>query len=154
VVALLDNPAHTGGQLPQESDPRTRANVIGILLELAAVRANKHLGGQDIDGKVAQVSERLLLVLGQTGSIEGPEGSDEGSLNHWVSTHMAVLYGMKQALVVLDSASPTATQLKTKTTELDSLVQATRKRLAKETSGLGRPSKSTDLYKRLFPEDS
>ncbi|KAI9802367.1 MAG: hypothetical protein M1833_001873 [Piccolia ochrophora] len=59
VCALLDDKEHCGGQQISSSDPRVRPEVVGVLLELAAVRALRRYGGKDEDGMVALYVERL-----------------------------------------------------------------------------------------------
>ncbi|RAL66521.1 hypothetical protein DID88_006211 [Monilinia fructigena] len=64
VVDLLEDPKHAGHKGPllaeDANDVRALPEVIGILLQLAAVRAVKHTDGKDVDGKVATYTTRLL----------------------------------------------------------------------------------------------
>ncbi|QSZ32620.1 hypothetical protein DSL72_002199 [Monilinia vaccinii-corymbosi] len=64
VVDLLQDPRHAGdeGSLPTENgnDVRALPEVIGILLQLAAVHAVKYKNGKDVDGKVATYTTRLF----------------------------------------------------------------------------------------------
>ncbi|KAK4542289.1 hypothetical protein LTR36_006942 [Oleoguttula mirabilis] len=57
---LLETEEHGGGRYLREHDPRRRAEVLGVFLELAAVHAYKFQGGKDVDGKVKIYAERLL----------------------------------------------------------------------------------------------
>lgn len=64
VVDLLEDPKHAGHKGPllaeDANDVRALPEVIGVLLQLAAVRAVKHTDGKDVDGKVATYATRLL----------------------------------------------------------------------------------------------
>ncbi|KAI9651109.1 hypothetical protein NHQ30_001146 [Ciborinia camelliae] len=64
VVDLLEDPSHADHQgyviSKDANDVSALPEVIGILLQLAAVRAVKHTNGQDVDGKVATYTTRLL----------------------------------------------------------------------------------------------
>ncbi|TGO69640.1 hypothetical protein BOTNAR_0008g00050 [Botryotinia narcissicola] len=64
VADLLEDPRHAGDKGPLlaegANDVRALPEVIGILLQLAAVRAVKHTDGKDLDGKVATYATRLL----------------------------------------------------------------------------------------------
>ncbi|KAF7859652.1 hypothetical protein EAF04_008731 [Stromatinia cepivora] len=64
VADLLEDPRHAGDKGPllveDGNDVRALPEVIGVLLQLAAVRAIKHTDGKDVDGKVATYTTRLL----------------------------------------------------------------------------------------------
>lgn len=62
VVELLEDPAHSGGSKVGKMDPRAQPDIIGIVLELAAVRASRHLSGKDEDGKALAYAERLIAT--------------------------------------------------------------------------------------------
>lgn len=68
VALLLENPLHSGGgEVKSLEDPRIQPDVIGVLLETAAIKAlrekeqdqDQDQDGKD-DGKVAQYAERLM----------------------------------------------------------------------------------------------
>lgn len=65
VLELMDEPEHCGNSTVGPEDPRADPSLIGIPLELAAVRAKNHLGGSDKDGVVAMYLARLLPALQQ-----------------------------------------------------------------------------------------
>jgi hypothetical protein len=161
VSAMMDDTAHTGGTFEIGlKDPRTTPEVIGVLLELAAVRASKHLGGQDKDGKVADYAQRLLLCLsqsaessaaGQTGAFRKPEDGGK-SLSRWISTHAPILYGMKEAIVVLGPESAITSQLAATAAELESLIQTYGKEVAVMTQGAENVPNGVLIYEKLFPK--
>ncbi|KAK4953956.1 hypothetical protein LTR10_008560 [Elasticomyces elasticus] len=64
VAVLLETLEHGGGKSRGRGDARTRAEVIGVFLELSAVRAYKYQDGKDTDGKVKMYAERLLACIG------------------------------------------------------------------------------------------
>ena len=86
-------------------DLRGRPEVIGQLLELAAVRASKYLGGKDVDGKVEMYATSLLAAL-QNGV--GNYRRDD----HFLKEFTPVVYGIKVAETVLGSTSDVIVQLK------------------------------------------
>ena len=65
VVELMDHPGHCGRNAASANDPRAEPYVIGIPLELAAVRAKNHLGGVDEGGLVSMYTKRLLAAFEQ-----------------------------------------------------------------------------------------
>ncbi len=69
VGLLLETEEHGGGKTRRAGDSRQRPEVIGVVLELAAVRAYKHQGGKDIDGKVKMYTERLLACIGDQAQV-------------------------------------------------------------------------------------
>ena len=86
-------------------DIRGRPEVIGQVLELAAVRASRHLGGKDLDGKVEALAKSLLATL-QNGI--GTYRRDD----HYIKEFVPVVYGIKVAQEVLDPTSDDVVQLK------------------------------------------
>ena len=92
IAQHLDRPAHCGdGTLPPGQDPRVQPSTIGLLLLLSAVRATKHLNGQDTDQRVMKYSECLkknwfrasIIVpdLGESGASAVQNAADIG--NDW-----------------------------------------------------------------------
>jgi hypothetical protein len=60
---MLEDERHAGSKLIKgHQDPRVQPQVIGLVLQMAAVRAERHLAGKDEDGKVAKYAERLLAL--------------------------------------------------------------------------------------------
>lgn len=165
VMAMMEDPKHTAGSLVGVEDPRTKADVIGVLLELAAVRASRHLGGKDKEGKVAKYAEMFLDSLNSpisSSSFEPYSGEEAGgfrkpdphgkALSRWVSTHTPILFGIKEAIVVLGSESGLTSGLQAKADELEGLIRVYGEALAKATVNSDTPPKGIQLYKRLFPE--
>lgn len=141
VVEMMEDEKHAGSRfLAGEDDPRLQLEVIGVLLELAAVRAVKHTESRDVDGKVAQYGGRLLgspLEFKTTG-----EGEYE--LNSWLWGHVPILHGIYEALKVLDASSDIAEGLKTKSELLDSMVSTAYEKLA-DISSKKQTSEQTSL---------
>jgi hypothetical protein len=128
VVALMEDPKHAGNKvLAGENDPRLQPEVIGILLELAAVRAVKHLESRDVDGKVAEYGARLV---GTRLEFKTPAEETEYELNPWLVAHVQVLHGIYEALKVLESSSAVAEGLQKKGEVLDVMVSTYYEKLA------------------------
>jgi len=64
VSLMLEMEEHGGGRFMRKRDPRTRPEVVGVFLELAAVYAYKHQDGKDVDGSVSVYAERLMGCIG------------------------------------------------------------------------------------------
>lgn len=146
IFDLMELPEH-GGKTPTsvELDPRVQSQTIGILLELAAVRASKHLDGKDTDGKVAKYAEKLA---GTSLNFGAPEEPSNTSL--WVSENLPLLYGMKVALKVLDPTSEVAKNLQAASDSLQKDIDGYRKQLPKIPNKSGKPSQALELYKTFF----
>jgi hypothetical protein len=127
VLVMMEEPKHAGSRILAEDDPRLQPQVIGILLELASVKAVRYLEGRDVDGKVAEYSTRLL---GTPLNFKPPVSEDEYALNPWLWAHVPVLHGMYEALKVLDPSSPVAEGLRTKSEELDLMVSTSYEKVA------------------------
>jgi hypothetical protein len=148
LVVLLENPTHSGAKVIQgETDPRVRPEVIGILLQLAAVRASKHLNGKDEDGKVAEYSQKLL---GTSLDLGTPKTETHHELNPWISKAVPVLQGIRVARTALDPASKVAKDLKERSAELEQQVSAYRNTLAEATSGWEGQPTGLWLYEKLL----
>ncbi|KAI9725082.1 MAG: hypothetical protein M1812_000358 [Candelaria pacifica] len=101
VVELLENPAHSGGYKVEKHDPRAQPDIIGVVLELAAVRASSHLGGKDEDGKVLTYAERLWATWGNADLISETWYDANQKLSMWAPTWN----GLKMAAKVLEPES-------------------------------------------------
>lgn len=142
VAIMLEEPTHAG-KLPvgSTSDPRNKPEIIGVLLELAAVRASKHLNGKDEDGKVADYARRLVNAASFM-SVEAAHAQGF-TISSWQRAEIHALHGMKVALTVLDPKSPDAVKLQARYDELSGMVNAMR-----------RPGPSDELYENLLGADS
>ena len=70
ISLMLDSKTHGFGPGLIQNDPRTRPEVLGVFLELAAVFALKHQDGIDANGLVKAYAGRLLSRLeAQTGRV-------------------------------------------------------------------------------------
>lgn len=145
VSFLLEKQLHTrgGGQeVSQQPDPRTQPDVVGVLLETAAIRALKHQGGQDKDGKVAQYAERLMecwenVTLDSTedqSSTRAQNGGDDDSTRAkatplWVAANYdlqrwsPVWKGMEIAARILDPKTEVARWLKKTLPDVENVLQ-------------------------------
>lgn len=107
IFDMIELPAHAGeGLAAGEVDPRTQATSVGILLQLSAARALKHLEGKDVDGKVVKYAEMLAST-----SLDFGTPRNDFDRRHWSSERLPVLYGMKAALKILDPTSEAAKKL-------------------------------------------
>lgn len=148
VVELMESPKHAGSRiLAGENDPRLQPEVIGILLELAAVRAVKHLESRDVDGKVAEYGTRLL---GTPLDFKTPAEETEYELNPWLWAHVPVLHGIYEALRVLESSSAVAEGLQKKGEVLDAMVSTYYEKLASIASKGGKQLISLQMYEKLL----
>lgn len=63
VALMLESEEHGGGGRLRKDDPRRSPKVLGVMLELAAVHAYKHLEGKDTTGVVHRYADRLLSCM-------------------------------------------------------------------------------------------
>jgi hypothetical protein len=71
IADLLETEQHGTGRVLGRDDPRTRPQVIGVFLELAAVYATKHNGGKDDANIVKSYAQKLMgRIHEQPASIE------------------------------------------------------------------------------------
>ena len=148
VVALMENPEHAGSRvLAGENDPRLQPEVIGILLELAAVRAVKHLESRDVDGKVAEYGARLVEKRLE---FKTPAEETGYELNQWLIAHAQVLHGIYEALKVLESSSAVAEGLQKKGEVLDAMVSTYYEKLASIASKKQKQLIGLQMYEKLL----
>ncbi|PQE08254.1 hypothetical protein CJF31_00009487 [Rutstroemia sp. NJR-2017a BVV2] len=104
VAKMLEDKQHAGGPIAGDDDVRRLPEVIGILLELAAVRASKHLEGKDADGKVATYAARIVDMPTKQLTIDEKSTDKplENAINQWLREAVPVIHGMKEALRLLD----------------------------------------------------
>ncbi|KAI9760510.1 MAG: hypothetical protein M4579_001595 [Chaenotheca gracillima] len=99
VLELLEHREHSG-DLPlrrKSGDPRLSPEVIGVVFELAAVRATRHQGGEDTDGKVATYARRLKDALNNTNRLAS------GNANTKLMSLVPMWHGYMLASKVLQS---------------------------------------------------
>ncbi|KUJ17495.1 uncharacterized protein LY89DRAFT_645016 [Mollisia scopiformis] len=126
-AALMENLEHAGStSLAGEEDPRLSPEVIGTLLQLAAVRASKHLQGKDEEGKVASYSEKLLNT--PTAFTPLPETENGQELHPWMWTYVPILHGMNLAQS-LQPGTKNAEELRSKAYVLSEQVSECKARL-------------------------
>jgi hypothetical protein len=154
ITVLLEDPRHSGGRVVDpKDDPRAWPEVIGILLQLAAVRAARYLGCKDEDGKVTLYAERLLgTSLDVKMELKDPDAPPTAfALDTYLARAVPVLYGMKVSQTVLDPTSKIATELNEKSAELEATISTRRDILAPDSlTKDGRLRRGFSLYERLL----
>ncbi|KAK4978404.1 hypothetical protein LTR66_010606 [Elasticomyces elasticus] len=105
VARLLEHEEHGTGRKLSQDDPRTSPTVIGVFLELAAVRAWKHTDKKDEDGTVEKYAERLLAVMGSK-TQPSITVSDEPGPQPKFSKAIPVWHGLLLARKILGSKMP------------------------------------------------
>lgn len=131
ILLMLEEERHTGG--PLKDDPRTKLEVIGAPLQLAAVRASRHLNRNDEGGLVAKYAERILrtsLLYEAPGASSVEEHSSKlGQTRFWLLNAIPTLHGMRVAQTVLGANPDLAKQLKAFADALQVTVDAQRSSL-------------------------
>jgi hypothetical protein len=103
VANMLEDKEHVGSVIVKEEDIRRLPEVTGTLLELAAVRASRHLEGKDADGKVATYAARIVDIPEKKLTLEEEDKRPiEIKANEWLKEAVPVIHGMKEALRLLD----------------------------------------------------
>jgi hypothetical protein len=106
---MLEAQEHGSGKILTRDDPRQRAEIIGVFLELAAVNAYQHQDKTDIGGVVAAYTTRLLSCIGekaQPASFAPPTTGPVYEMLHGVP----IWHGLKLAQKVLGNNTPMAKQ--------------------------------------------
>ncbi|KAH7323835.1 hypothetical protein BKA65DRAFT_435941 [Rhexocercosporidium sp. MPI-PUGE-AT-0058] len=124
--------------------------VNGILLELAAVRAAKHQGGKDADGKVEKYA---LDLLASPRDFEVREEASTGQ-NHWLATNTPTVHGMKLAQTVLGPMSELSVGLKEMCDELEHLLSQSRDELSEVPNKKGETRTGVRIYDELLGPDA
>lgn len=149
---LLDDERHSSGnRITGPTDPRARPEVIGILLELAAVQA-KISGSEEDRLNVEVYARRLLAVLPDGFNLDEYDDQSEGDAGapvHTLRFSSTILYGMREASKVLGPASEEAELLNQKSNELARLVKSVSD-LAMQSPGDAK-SLGRWTYQKLFP---
>jgi hypothetical protein len=108
VIELLESPAHTEGKGVKSTDPRAQPDIVGVVLAIAAIRASKHNGGNDVDGKVATYVSRMKGTWENSDLTTEPP-FEERRLDAWYSKKLVawvpVLEGASLAREVLGAES-------------------------------------------------
>ena len=116
VLEMLEDPSHVPRQMPDRvniplfKDPL----VLGAVLNLAAARAVKHTGGEDVDGKVALYAQKLVggwrddralrsveMQLSPRAAGDKPNGYH--SKSEYLVAASPALRGMELAMQVVDA---------------------------------------------------
>jgi hypothetical protein len=147
VLVMLEEERHTGTL--EGVDPRTVLEVVGAPLQLAAVRASRHLDGKDEDGIVAKYAEMLLRTSLNTQPPLLPSIPFTHRNKIWIRKIFPTLHGMTVAQTILDPTSEVAKQLKDTTDTLQASFDA-QLDFIKETGEGG--TFWTEMYHKLMTE--
>jgi len=122
IMEMLEDPKHhasAGGVTPNRHRPENN----GILVQLAAVRAEKHLDGKDIDGRVERWARKLLSGYSKWNvEIDGTKRERASKCNQWVCELVPVLHGLKVAQRVLEPSSELIAPLKQMDADIEKLL--------------------------------
>jgi hypothetical protein len=158
ILDLMEEPIHTpesGSRLDMRKEP----TVLGRVLELAAMRASKHQGGKDVDGKVEYYSKKVLGSIKDLAPLPTtPEATETEEmavhlwrpLNHWLGAALCLLHGMKVAQEVLGPTSEVGMQLKEKATVLEIDVNSAYESLSNSPWAKTNPRSSLLLYDKFL----
>jgi hypothetical protein len=153
VSELLEDERHAGKRhLAGVEDVRVRPEVIGVLLQLSAVRATRCYDSEDRDGKVALYVERLLGSPARMLPDSEPKSISTVSL--YLAYMVPVLHGMKLAQPILGGPSKS---LEEKTATLESAIVAQREWLLNEApnpESKGEILRGLVVYAELFGPDA
>jgi hypothetical protein len=159
IMEMLEDPKHhasEGGITPNRDRPENN----GILLQLAAVRAEKYLGGKDTDNKVELWARKLSSGYSKWNiDIGGAKREKAAQCNKWVCELVPVLHGVKVAQRVLDPSSELVAPLKQIEVDIEKLLPpllkgAERQKAKRPENGGFRPD-GLWLHKALLnPESS
>ncbi|KAH7371883.1 hypothetical protein BKA64DRAFT_689682 [Cadophora sp. MPI-SDFR-AT-0126] len=126
--------------------------VNGDLLELAAVRANKHQDGKDVDGKVERYASDLLA---SPRDFEARHQSKVQELNFWLSTNVPAVHGLRLAQAVLGASSELSVGLKKFGEELEPLLSKAKEQVSEIPNKNGTVPTGVSMYEKLLgPESS
>ncbi|KAF7186224.1 hypothetical protein HII31_12466 [Pseudocercospora fuligena] len=116
LMSLLESEEHGGGKYLRPGDPRRKPEMLGALLELAAVYTYKHGGGEDTNGVVKTYADRLLSILEADPqrynadtfiTIKKGTGYDKHDLRYWsFMLNVPIYHGLLLAEKVLGDSFP------------------------------------------------
>ncbi|KAF8851367.1 hypothetical protein BDZ45DRAFT_631770 [Acephala macrosclerotiorum] len=153
-AVLMENPEHAGNtNLAGEDDPRTSPEVIGILLDLAAVNCSKNLSGKDEDNKVASYAEKFLNTPVALKPVPDVKGRDGYGLNRWLWTGVPILHSLNLAQSILGPKSKYADELRSRAATVGAQVEDCKTRL-EQWKRKNRHLYGTELYKKLVETGS
>lgn len=154
ISEMLEDERHGGGRILRQNDPRISPQLIGILLELSAVRAARQLDGKDEDGKVAQYAKRLRELDQELEPPAKPADPKQEIhvANRWLFQAVPVAHGIKVAQTVLGPASETAAALQAKLSKLEAQISQQRQIILKNESAT--ELRGLQVYDTLLGERS
>lgn len=143
IATLMDEESHCGGKASETKDlfeslgdPRRQPDIIGAALELAAVRADLHLAGEDTDDVVAKLTERLMANIerdphtSKTGEPE-KQKAQAAEADYQLERWVPVLSGLQAAKKLLSDATPHRAEVDQKIQELREKTMQWRATIAK-----------------------
>lgn len=125
IMELLEDPKHASKQGTVGVHPRKLPEIVGIVLELAAVKAVKYANGQDEDGKVLAYATPTLADIRAHGDLSF-DREDWHDANYKLQMWAPVLHGLRLAFGVLKGNTSVAQDIKSTTRELGEVVSQTR----------------------------
>ncbi|KAI9707622.1 MAG: hypothetical protein M1836_000583 [Candelina mexicana] len=144
-VELLEDPAHSGGYKVREEDPRAQPDIIGIVLELAAVRASRHLSEKDEDGKVSMYAERLTATWGNADFSSETWHDANRKLVMWAPAW----HGLKLVTDILEPRSHISEQIKSSLQDLERFLALAKDMVASD-APTGNKPRGLQFYEAIF----
>lgn len=135
IAEALEGGLHWGDahKRPEGVDPRKEADVLGVLVELAAQRASRWQKGEDMDGKVEMYVKRLVSNLEAVGEQGAPalevrgHGETKGpwaaSADYELMRWIPVRNGLKLAKEVLKERMPQGQLVDARLERLESVIR-------------------------------
>lgn len=160
LLDFMEHPVHIQKAESTTLKPERQPDVIGRVLELAAMKASRHEDGKDLDGRVESLARRVLSSysnlkpLPPTAEPDNPRPTMNLKIlyahNGWLTAITPLLNGMKVAQRVLGSTSEVAVELGEKAAELEKDVHASYEILANSEWRKDKPRDGVLAYERLF----
>lgn len=123
ILLCLDQLEDQGKHTVENPDPRTQPDIIGVVLELAAMRALKNTDGEDKDGKVANYAE--LLLAKSDGNIPAVDfEQDWYKADYELRKRVPLRRGLQVAMQVLGDNMPHAAKAESMLTQLDETIDS------------------------------
>lgn len=142
---LLCEPRHTSS-ITQESDPRRRPDVLGVMVLLHATRAVRFGDGKDGSGEVEKWTGMMLAQWENGGHELDSEPDDWIKANYTLLQYSPVYFGAILAERVLPSSSPLSKHLNGKISGLRPLLDQCRDLMADDS---GKQRRGLKMYESL-----
>jgi len=165
ILDLMEEPIHAPKPGRTTPHPHKDPAVLGRLLEISAMRASKHQGGKDTDGKVEYYAKKVIGSFANVAPVPARPGatetdkkisrrSENSLVNQWLATVVHLLHGMKVAQAVLGPTSEVANQLGEKAAALQTDVDSAYENLSNSPWGKSAPRWGIIAYRECFGEQS